>query len=251
MRANSGSYIGFGGNSTNAGKSLTGNDPMMTRGNKIGYNDTIATPTPTPQSMTMRSRPVVVQHSTTLPANANAAALAAARQTLMGRLAAGGIGSFPPTTTPMGGNDQHYNHPQHHNHHHHNQQQQTKSLHSMHAPSFYASAVNSPSSSLHTPPTSIPPPPQPLSSSYTQHPLLATSFGPNAATATNAISPNAKATKVSNQQQQQQQQQTTNNKTNTTSSTITSNSSNVINTNSTPKPFYNASSSQPLWKSKF
>lgn len=248
MRANSGSYIGFGGNSTNAGKSLTGNDPMMTRGNKIGYNDTIATPIPTPQSMTMRSRPAVVQHSTTLPANANAAALAAARQTLMGRLAAGGIGSFPPTTTPMGGNDQHYNHPQHHNHHHHHhQQQQTKSLHSMHAPSFYASAVNSPSSSLHTPPTSIPPP---LSSSYTQHPLLATSFGPNAATATNAISPNAKATKVSNQQQQQQQQ-TTNNKTNTTSSTITSNSSNVINTNSTPKPFYNASSSQPLWKSKF
>ncbi|XP_058975745.1 mucin-12 isoform X3 [Musca domestica] len=247
MRANSGSYIGFGGNSINAGKSLTGNEPMMTRGNKIGYNDTIATPIPTPQSMTMRSRPAVVQHSTTLPANANAAALAAARQTLMGRLAAGGIGSFPPTTTPMGGNDQHYNHPQHHNHHHHHQQQQTKSLHSMHAPSFYASAVNSPSSSLHTPPTSIPPPQPPLSSSYTQHPLLATSFGPNAATATNAISPNAKATKVSNQQQQQQQQ-TTNNKTNTTSSTITSNSSNVINTNSTPKPFYNASSSQPLWK---
>ncbi|XP_073817507.1 nuak family kinase 1 isoform X3 [Musca autumnalis] len=235
MRANSGSYIGFGG--SNAGRTITGNDPTMTRGNnsdnnKMSYKDFTIPQLPT--TAMRNNRPAVVQHSTTLPANANAAALAAARQTLMGRLAAGGIGSFPPTTTPMG-NDQHQDHQHQHPPHYH-QQQQTKSLHSMHAPSFYASAVNTPSSSMQTPQSMST---NTTSSSYTQqHPLLATSFGPNAATATNATSPNANA--VSNK--------TTNNK--TTNSTITSNSpttTNVINTNSTPKPFYNASS-PPLWK---
>ncbi|XP_061401007.1 serine/threonine-protein kinase par-1-like, partial [Musca vetustissima] len=239
MRANSGSYLGYGGSSNAAGKSFTGNDPMMTNrgggfvglgGNKMGYNEPMTPPSPAPaapptQSMTMRNRPAVVQHSTTLPANA--AALAAARQTLMGRLAAGGIGSFPPpvaTNTPIG--NEHYHHPQ-------QQQQQTKSLHSMHAPTPHQQTSSSPFYA--TSPSSQQPLALPSSSYPQHHPLLATPFGPQTATATNAtISPNAKA--VSNK---------TNNT--TTTSTITSN---AINTNSTPKPFYNASSSSstPLWK---
>ncbi|XP_059219220.1 pneumococcal serine-rich repeat protein isoform X3 [Stomoxys calcitrans] len=173
-----------------------------------------------PQATFMRKQTqpsLSVHHSTTLPANANASALAAARQTLMGRLAAGGIGSFPPATNSTLSSIGH--------------EQQMKSIHSMHhAPSssFYASSS----------PSSLP--------SYTtatqphqQYPLVATPFGP-AATATNATAtttnPNAKA--VSNKTTK-----------NNTTSTITSNSSNsnVINTNSTPKPFYNASPPS-LWK---
>lgn len=155
------------------------------------------------------------------PANANVA-LAAARQTLMGRLAAGGIGSYvhPNSLTP------------------HMQQSmrslpsaqlgresQLKSLHNMYVPPPSPSSFSASSSSLSSPLYN--------SSLHQQHPLSVTPFGSASAATATATAPNANAKAVS-----------------TTTATTTITNSNVINPNSTPKPFYSASQS-PLWKCKF
>ncbi|XP_075144522.1 nuak family kinase 1 isoform X2 [Haematobia irritans] len=199
MRAISGSYLGSGSNFSRSTADARG---------IYNYSDA---PTMMRKQQTQPS--LTVHHSTTLPANANASALAAARHTLMGRLAAGGIGSFPP--------EQQQQQPP--------QQQQFHSMH--HAPSYYAPS----SATMSSQPSSLPPHYHHQHQHHhhqqqQQHPLMATPFG-TAATATNA-NPNAKAV--------------SNNTTNT--STIMSSNSNAIqNTNSTPKPFYNASPPS-LWK---
>lgn len=150
-----------------------------------------------------------ISNMSTQPPKANDA-LAAARQTLMGRLAAGGIGSsvqpMPMQKTVTGlmppkyiGKEQ-FNSSSHHN-------------------TYYPSPVSLSSSTSFSSPFTQP----------TQHPLPTQSFGSKATTttttATNANAKDLGATKFTN-------------------------SSNVININSTPKPFYNASQT-PLWKCKF
>ena len=126
-------------------------------------------------------------------ANSNVA-LAAARQTLIGRLAAGGIGSSS-SSTYIG-------------------KEQLKSPHTMYKPSLVSSSSSSPLPSIS------------FLSHYTQpqNPLPTQSFG-STATAANP-------------------------KVHALDATTIINSYNAINTNSTPKPFYNTSQS-PLWKSKF
>ncbi|XP_046805374.1 uncharacterized protein LOC111690869 isoform X2 [Lucilia cuprina] len=156
--------------------------------------------------------PVVYQknpslsNTSTQPPNANVA-LAAARHTLMGRLAAGGIGSSvqPITLGPMQKNVTCLSPSKR------TGQEQFKTPHNMNFPSSVSSSSSSP-----LPSTSFP-------SSFTQpqHPLPTQPFG---STATNTAA-NAKAL----------------------GATKITNSCNVININSTPKPFYNASQS-PLWK---
>ncbi|XP_037827992.1 uncharacterized protein LOC119615976 isoform X3 [Lucilia sericata] len=144
-----------------------------------------------------------LSNTSTQPPNANVA-LAAARHTLMGRLAAGGIGSsvqpitMQKTVACLSPSKR-------------TGKEQFKSPHNMN----FSSSVSS-SSSSPLPSTSFP-------SSFTQpqHPLPTQPFG---STATNTAA-NAKAL----------------------GATKITNSCNVININSTPKPFYNASQS-PLWK---
>lgn len=134
-----------------------------------------------------------VPFGSTQPANSNVA-LAAARQALMGRLAAGGIGNSSSST--------------------HIGNEQFKSPHIMYKPSLVSSSSSSPLPSIS------------FLSHYTQpqNPLTTQSFG-STSTAANANAHALDATTIIN-------------------------SYNAINTNSTPKPFYNTSQS-PLWKSKF
>ncbi|KAM7362472.1 nuak family kinase 1 [Cochliomyia hominivorax] len=183
MRAVSGSFLG----------PFTTDNQFINYGNElpIGYRDQQTIP-----NMSMQ------------PPNANVA-LAAARHTLMGRLAAGGIGSSvqpnnlksmkktvscAPSSNFIG-----------------NEQFKPPNIH-------FASKIPSPASNSSFLPTSFSP-------SYTQsrNPLPTQPFG-SAATTTTATNANAKSL----------------------GATTITNSTNVININSSPKPFYNAPQSSLL-----